>query len=255
MRAVFWRSRIGLNEPVNPSVITLEHDGSPMKLTWYGHGTRQIETAGKTILLDPFLNENPSSPVGADEVSADVILVSHGHFDHVSDVESIANRCKSSVVAIYEIAAWFAEKHQVQDTIGMNIGGTADLEFATVKMTLAIHSSQLPDGSYGGMPAGFVLMAEGKKVYFACDTALFGDMELIGSSGLDLAVMPIGDLFTMGVDDSIEATRMTNPKKVLPAHYNTWPPIEQDGDAWADKIRSQTQSEPFVLKPGETFEL
>lgn len=226
-----------------------------MKITWYGHGTFLIEVDNHKVLLDPFLDDNPSAPVKADEVSAEIILVSHGHFDHVADVASIANRCGSKVVAIYEIATWFNEKHSVADVLGMNIGGTADLGFAKVKMTPAIHSSQLPDGSYGGMPAGFVFSAEGKNIYFACDTAVFGDMELIGAVGLDLSVFPIGDLFTMGISDSIDATKLTNPKNVMPAHYNTWPPIEQDAEAWGERIQSETQSTPVVLKPGESFEL
>ncbi|MEC9094375.1 MAG: metal-dependent hydrolase [Planctomycetota bacterium] len=226
-----------------------------MKLTWYGHGTWLIEVSGKKVLLDPFFDENPSAPIKAAEVTADVILVSHGHFDHVADVAAIANRCHSKVIAIYEIATWFAINHKVSDTLGMNIGGTADLEFAKVKMTQAFHSSQLPDGSYGGVPAGFLFAAEGKNIYFACDTALFGDMEIIGASGLDLAVLPIGDLFTMGITDSIEATKITNPKIVAPAHYNTWPPIEQDAEAWGEKIKSETNSTPMVIKPGESFEL
>lgn len=226
-----------------------------MKLTWFGHATWLIELENNRIVLDPFFDENPSSPVKADEVEADTLLISHGHFDHVADAASIANRCNARIVAIYDIATWFAEKHSVADTLGMNIGGTADLGFAKVKMTPAFHSSQLPDGSYGGSPAGFVFMAEEKKIYFACDTSIFSDMEYIGAAGLDAAVLPIGDLFTMGIDDSIDATKLTNPKFVLPTHYNTWPPIEQDANAWADRVRNETQSEPVVLKPGESFEL
>lgn len=226
-----------------------------MKITWLGHGSWKIEISDETVLLDPFLDENPASPVKADEVEAGTILVSHGHFDHVADVASIAKRCNSRVIAIYEIATWFAEEHSIADTVGMNVGGTFDLGFAQVKMTPAIHSSQLPDGTSGGVAAGFLLTAEEKNVYFACDTALFTDMELIGTTGLDLAVLPIGDLFTMGIADSIEATKLTNPKMVTPAHYNTWPPIEQDAEAWAEKIEAETNSTPKVLKPGESLEL
>ena len=187
------------------------------------------------------------------DLAADFILVSHGHFDHVADVAPIANRTNATVVAIYEIAEWFCGKHSVQNTIGMNLGGGVDLPFGRVTMTVAHHSSQLPDGSYGGNPAGFVVEAEGKRIYFACDTALFSDMELIGKPGLDLAVLPIGDLFTMGPSDAVAATKLLAPKQVAPAHYNTWPPIEQDASAWAELIRSETQSEAVVLSPGDSI--
>lgn len=219
-------------------------------LTWLGHGSWAIESGGRKILLDPFLNDNPSAPIKADEAEADTILVSHGHFDHVADVASIANRCAAQVVAIFEIAQWFAEKHSVKDTLGMNIGGGVDLPFGRVKLVPAWHSSQLPDGSYGGNPGGFVISFPEGNVYFACDTALFSDMQLIGQMGIELAVLPIGDLFTMDPADSVEATKLINPQRVAPAHYNTWPPIEQDANAWAEKIKADTQAEPIVLESG-----
>lgn len=225
------------------------------QLRWLGHGSWEIKTQQHTVLLDPFLNDNPTSPVKADDLSADTILVSHGHFDHVADVASIANRCGSTVVAIYEIAEWFAKNHGVENTIGMNIGGMVALPFGAAKMTPAIHSSQLPDGAYGGMPAGFLLSVEDKRVYFACDTALFSDMSLIGSVGLDLAIVPIGDHFTMGPDDAIEAVKLLQPKRVAPAHYNTFPPIEQNAAAWAAKVRGETSAEPIVLEPGGIIDL
>jgi len=133
----------------------------------------------------------------------------------------------------------------------MNLGGAINLPFGRVKSTLAHHSSTLPDGSPGGNPGGFLLaLADGKKIYFACDTALFGDMALIGEEGLDLAVLPIGDRFTMGPDDSIRAIKLLKPKRVAPAHYNTWPPIAQDAQAWAARARSETAAQPIVIEPG-----
>ncbi len=225
-----------------------------IKLTWYGHGSWLISTGEYKILLDPFLNDSPTSPVNADEVEVDFILVSHGHFDHVADVAQVANRNDATVVAIFEIATWFAKNHSVKNTVEMNIGGSCQLPFGNVKMTPALHSSQLPDGSYGGCPAGFVLSIGDKKIYFACDTSLFSDMKLIGQQGIDVAVLPIGDLFTMDPADSVEATRIVNPRQVLPAHYNTWPPIEQDAGQWAASIRAGTTAEPIVLQPGETHE-
>ncbi len=225
------------------------------QLRWLGHGSWEIKTAEHTVLLDPFLNDNPASPVTADDLSADFILVSHGHFDHVADVASIANRCGATVVAIYEIAEWFAKNHSVSETVGMNIGGTVVLPFGSAKMTPALHSSQLPDGSYGGMPAGFVVAVEETKIYFACDTGLFSDMALIGAMGIDLAVVPIGDHFTMGPDDAIQAVKLIQPRRTVPAHYNTFPPIEQDAAAWAEKIRSETNAQPVVLEPGGVITL
>lgn len=229
-----------------------------ISLTWYGHATWLITISGEQehkILLDPFLTDNPAAPVKCDDVTVDTVLISHGHFDHVADAAEIANKNDATLVAVYEIASWFAEKHSVKNTIGMNIGGQAKLDFGSVKMTHAIHSSQLPDGSSGGCPAGFVVTIADQKIYFACDTALFSDMQLIGKMGIDLAVIPIGDLFTMGVADSIAAIEMINPKQVLPTHYNTWPPIEQDENAWSDLVRSKTSAEPVVLKPGQSHAL
>lgn len=220
------------------------------ELTWLGHGSWSIKTGDHALLLDPFLNDSPTSPVKAEDVEADYILVSHGHFDHVADVASIAARTNATVVAIYEISTWFASQHGVKNTIGMNLGGGIDLPFGRVTLTMAHHSSQLPDGSYGGSPGGFVLkLAEG-TIYFACDTALFSDMQLIGKAGIDLAVVPIGDLFTMGPADSIEAIKLIQPRRVAPAHYNTWPPIEQDAAQWADLVRANTPADPLVLEPG-----
>ncbi len=225
------------------------------ELTWLGHGSWAIKTGAHHVLLDPFLNDSPTAPVKADDVAADFILVSHGHFDHVADVAAIANRTGATVVAIFEISQWFSSQHGVQNTIGMNLGGGVDLPFGRVQLTLAHHSSQLPDGSYGGNPGGFLLkLAEG-TIYFACDTALFADMKLIGAAGIDLAVLPIGDLFTMGPEDSLEAIKLIQPKRVAPAHYNTWPPIEQDAARWAERVRSETSAEPLVVEPGGTIRL
>ncbi|MFK7766905.1 MAG: metal-dependent hydrolase [Mariniblastus sp.] len=231
-----------------------------IKLTWLGHASWLIEVDDCKVLLDPFLNDSPVAPIKASEAEADFILVSHGHFDHVADVVEIANRTDAMVVAVYEIAQWFAEKHSVKNTTGMNIGGSFSLPFGNVKMTQAIHSSQLPDGSYGGVAGGFVLTIgdaeteSSKRIYFACDTSLFSDMKLIGDN-IDLAVLPIGDLFTMGPEDSVTAARFVNAKQVLPSHYNTWPPIEQDAIKWAELVRSGSQSEPIVLQPGESHEI
>lgn len=226
-----------------------------MKVTWLGHGTWKLEIGDTNVVLDPFLDDSPTAPCKSDAVNADYILVSHGHFDHVADVAKIANRCGSTLVAIFEITEWFKNNHGIEALEPMNRGGGIDLPFGRVTMTVAEHSSQLPDGSYGGEAAGFVVEAEGKRLYFACDTALFSDMKQIGEGGLDLAVLPIGDRFTMGPDDSIKAALYLEAKQVAPAHYNTWPPIEQDAAAWAARVSAATSSEPVVLQPGEVLKL
>lgn len=229
---------------------------SKAELTWLGHGSFSLQSEGHTVLVDPFLNDSPTAPVQAEEVSADFLLLTHGHFDHVSDAAAIAKRTGAKVVAIFEIGEWLKGQGVAEENvIAMNLGGGVQLPFGHVKMTLAHHSSGLPDGSYGGAPAGFVVTLPDARIYFAGDTALFLDMKLIGLGRLDLAVLPIGDLFTMGPDDSIEAIKLLNPQRVVPAHYNTWPPIEQDAAAWADRVKSHTAAEPVVLQPGESVSL
>jgi L-ascorbate metabolism protein UlaG (beta-lactamase superfamily) len=226
------------------------------QITWYGHNAWFIETAGKSILIDPFLDDSPTAPVKSDEVKADFILLSHGHDDHLGDTMKIARRTGAPVITNFEVGEWLKAQGLAEDKVtGMNPGGGIQLPFGHAKFTIAHHSSSLPDGSYGGVPGGWLLQLDGTRVYFACDTALFLDMKLIGSGGLDLAVVPIGDRFTMGPSDSIDAVKLLNPKRVAPCHYNTWPPIEQDAQAWAAQVRSHTAAEPIVLEPGEKIRL
>jgi L-ascorbate metabolism protein UlaG (beta-lactamase superfamily) len=226
------------------------------RVTWLGHNAWSIETGGKAILLDPFLDDSPTSPVQSAGVKADYILLSHGHSDHVGDTVAIAKRTGATVLTNFECGQWLAKKGVSGDKIiGMNPGGGVKQPFGHVKFTVAHHSSSMPDGSYGGVPGGFLLTLDGKRLYFACDTALFLDMKLIGAAGLDLAVLPIGDLYTMGPDDSIDAVKLLNPKRVAPCHYNTWPPIAQDAAAWAERVRSHTAAGPVVLEPGGNISL
>ncbi len=223
-------------------------------LRWLGHGCWLINTGGKTLILDPFLNDSPTAVVKADQVKADYVLVSHGHFDHVADAASIAKRCGATVVSNFEICEWLG-KQGVKSAEPMNLGGGISLPFGRVKLTIAHHSSELPDGTGGGNPSGFLLsLAEG-NVYFACDTGLFDDMKHIGAAGLALAVLPIGDRFTMGPDDALEAVKLLEPRRIAPSHYNTWPPIAQDAHAWASRVRAETRAEPIVLEPGGSIEL
>ncbi|WP_339732423.1 metal-dependent hydrolase [uncultured Gimesia sp.] len=224
------------------------------KITWLGHSTYQIETAGKTILLDPFLTGNPSATISANEASADVIIVSHGHGDHVGDTVDIAKHTNALVIANFEIIDWMG-KQGIENVHPQHIGGAHEYEFGTVKLTIAHHGSMLPDGSNGGSPCGILLKLNDGTIYFAADTGLFYDMTLIGEEGVDLAILPIGDNFTMGPEDSVRATKMIAPKRVMPMHYNTWPLIEQDAAAWAEQIRARTEADPIVLEPGESCQL
>lgn len=219
------------------------------ELTWLGHGTWLISSGNHRLVLDPFLDDSPVAPIKADAVEADFILVSHGHFDHVADVEKIARRTGATIISTYEICEWFGKKG-LDKLHAMNIGGGFKFPFGRVKMTMAEHTSMLPDGSYGGAAAGFLLSLPEGNVYFACDTGLFGDMQRIGASGLALAALPIGDNFTMGPDDALEAVKLLAPRRVVPVHRNTWPLIAQDADAWAERVRRETTAEPIVLSPG-----
>jgi len=216
-----------------------------------GHACLLVESDGQRVLIDPFLTGNPAAAVTADEVEADFILVSHGHADHVGDAVAIAKRTGATVVANYEISGWL-EKQGVKKVHGQQHGGGHDFPFGRVKLTLAFHGSALPDGSYGGNPCGFLLyFKDGTKVYDAADTGLFGDMRLIGEEGIDLAILPIGDNFTMGPDDALRAVKLIEPKKVLPIHFNTWDLIAQDAAAWAARVKKETKAQPAVVKPGE----
>ena len=224
-----------------------------IKITWLGHASWLIETTEHRILLDPFLTDNPAATASpADFQDVNHVLISHGHFDHISDAAEITNASDATLIANFEIAQWFASNHDVQSTLGMNIGGTVAAPFGSIKMIPALHSSQLPDGSYGGEASGFLLQIEGKRIYFACDTALFSDMKLY-AQGVDVAVLPIGDLYTMGIEDSVAATKLIEAKRVLPAHFGTWPPIEQNAHEWANRIRQETEAEPTVLSVGESL--
>jgi L-ascorbate metabolism protein UlaG (beta-lactamase superfamily) len=223
-------------------------------LTWLGHAAMLLEAGGRKLLVDPFFSGNPAATLTADKAEADYILISHGHGDHVGDAVAIAKRTGATVISNFEICNWF-NAQGVDKTHAQHLGGGHQHPFGYLKLTLALHGSALPDGSYGGNPCGFLLTTEGKKVYLACDTGLFGDMRLIGEEGLDLAVLPIGDNYTMGTEDALRAARMLQARHLVPVHYNTWGLIAADAAAWARRVETDTVSKVHVLKPGESFSL
>ncbi len=226
------------------------------RLRWLGHSCLLFESGGKHVLIDPFLTGNPKAAMKAGEVPADFILVSHGHSDHVGDAVEIAERTGATIIANYEIATWLQEKMGLRNVHGMQHGGAHQFPFGRVKFTLAFHGSVLPDGSNGGNPCGFLItFNDGKRVYDAADTGLFGDMKLIGEEGIDLAILPIGDNYTMGPDDALRAVKFLTPKRVVPIHYDTFPLITQDANGWAEKVRKETNAVPVVLRPGEMMDV
>lgn len=224
------------------------------KYTWYGHAAAQLETDGHKLVIDPFLNGNPAASITPEAVETDFILISHGHGDHLGDSVAIAQRTKALVISVNEIAIWF--NNQGIEAHGQHVGGGFKYPFGYLKLTLALHGSELPDGSSGGNPCGFLLTTkDGKKIYLAQDTGLFGDMKLIGEEGIDLAVLPIGDNFTMGPDDALRAVKLIQPKAVIPIHYDTWDLIAQDPHAWAERVQKETSTKAVVLKPGASYSL
>lgn len=225
------------------------------KYTWFGHGTFGLETGGYKTVIDPYFSDNPAASTTLDNVEADFIVISHGHGDHIADAIELAQRTGATVISNFEIVNWLGGKG-LEKLHPQHIGGGFTHPFGYLKLTHALHGSALPDGSYGGNPAGILVTTHGgEKVYFACDTGLFSSMKLIGEEGIDLAVLPIGDNFTMGPDDALRAVKLIQPKHVIPAHYNTWPLIAQDAEAWAPRVEDETNTKAHVLQPGESFSL
>ena len=227
-----------------------------IQIKWLGHAGFALDIDGHQVLIDPFLSGNPLAPIGADTIPADFILLSHGHGDHVSDTPAIARRTGATVVANVEIGTWLQDKHGLEKVYAINTGGGVQLPFGRVELTIAHHSSSLPDGSYGGMPNGILIFAsDGKTIYHAGDTTVFAEMQWIGEAGIDVAMLPIGDYYTMGPAGALRAVGLIRPKIVIPMHYNTFDVIAQDAEAWAERVAKETDAKPVVLKPGDIYSL
>ena len=226
-----------------------------MKLTFFGHAAFQIETGGLSILVDPFITGNPLAErvVSADDLMPDTILLTHAHGDHWGDTPALALRTGARVVANFEITQYLSERHGHGNVQPVNTGGTIDLGWGLVTNTWARHSSSFPDGTYGGNPGGFMIEADGKCLYLAGDTSPFSEMTWMGEDfDIDVAVLPIGDCFTMGHSGSIRAADMLGAGRIIPCHYDTFPPIETDTVVWST-LMTEAGHTPHVLAPGHSL--
>lgn len=210
-----------------------------MKLKYFSHSAFQITTKNNvSILIDPFLDDNPTSPVKSKDVSADYIILTHGHGDHLGDAFKIAKRCKSTFICVNELANYCIENGFKAHN--MHIGGGHDFDFGRIKFTIAHHGSKTPDNQYAGEPAGVILSIENKNIYHTGDTGLFYDMKLIAEmTPIDYLLLPIGDNFTMGITDAAKAAELVNPKFAIPMHYNTFPVIKADPNHFKKSVEAK----------------
>lgn len=248
--------RYDLNLPIYRSTTSIGKQSHMTTITWYGHAAFSIADGDTTLLVDPFLTGNPTAAIAASDVAPTAILVTHGHSDHLGDAVGISKRTGAPIVATYELGLFLGNKG-VNVTPG-NIGGTVTVGEATVKFVPAVHSSTVDEnGSFvaASVPTGFVVRLSGKTVYVAGDTALFGDMELIGDEGLDVAIIPIGGQYTMDSADAVRAVAKLRPKTVIPGHFNTFPTIASDPAAFAEAVAASTKARTVVLEPGQSTEV
>jgi L-ascorbate metabolism protein UlaG (beta-lactamase superfamily) len=223
-----------------------------MKTTYYGHACFSVEVSDKTLLFDPFITPNElAKGVDAKKVPADYILVSHGHMDHLADAADIARRTGATLISNFEITTWF-NKQGIERTHPLNLGGGHRFNFGRVKFVNAIHSSSLPDGANGGNPGGFVVESTAGNFYYSGDTALTMDMKLIGeTTRLLFAALPIGDNFTMGIDDAVKAADFVGCSQILGLHYDTFAPIKIDHEQALAKFKAAGKH-LRLLAPGES---
>lgn len=226
-----------------------------MKLTYYGQSCFAVETGGKNLLFDPFITPNEQAKhIDISRIKADYILLSHGHSDHTADCVQLAKRTNATVIGSFEVATWMNQQG-VEKYHPMNTGGKWAFDFGTVKCTSAIHSSNMPDGSYGGNPMGFIVHTDEKTFYYSGDTALTMDMQLVPRWGkLDFAVLPIGDNFTMGYEDAIVASEMIQCQNIVGVHFDTFGFIRIDHEK-VKKAFTEAGLNLHLLKIGESIEL
>ena len=225
-----------------------------MKLTYFSHSSFQIVSdGGRTILIDPFFDGNPTAPITSEQVSADYIILTHGHGDHLGDALKIAARANPLLICVNELANYCIDKGFRAHN--MHIGGAHLFDFGRVKFTIAHHGSMTPEGTYAGEPAGVVLTVDGKSLYHTGDTGLFYDMKLIGEmTPLDYMLLPIGDNFTMGIRDAVKAVQLANPGVAIPMHYNTFPVIAADPHEFARQV-AEIGKVAWVMEYGEERQL
>lgn len=226
-----------------------------MKFTFYGHAALQIEAAGKTFLMDPFFTGNSlvEGKISPDTLNPDIILLTHAHGDHYGDTPSILKRTGALLISNYDICMYVLAKEGHENFHPMNTGGAFAFDWGRIKQTYARHSSVFPDGTAGGNPNGYILQVEGKTIYLAGDTDVFAEMAYIGEDyAIDVAFLPIGDNFTMGHQDSVRAAKMLKPKLICPTHYDTFPYIKTDLQAW-EALMAEAGFKTQCIEIGDHF--